>query len=308
MTGTIPLDSSILTTGKLPARRRFKNSRMPLAYTDWGRHDAPLLILIHGSRDHSRSWDDVARILHRSHHVVAVDLRGHGDSGWAQDGRYDFAAYLSDLAALCETLMVSSAAPVIIIGHSLGAHIALRYAGIYPDRVTKAIAIEAVGAPPELEARRSSSPVNRRMREWLEERQAASLAHSRKFPSVSEAVERMRARHGFLTPAQARHLTRLGLRRASGAWQWKHDPYLAVWPFPDIGADDAEGVWRQITCPTLLIRGQLSWLSDMPAKLLDCIPQAQEVLLPQSGHWPHHDALEACLSAIETFLGHGGER
>lgn len=308
MAGIIPLNSNIFTTEALPSRRRFKNSRMPLAYTDWGRSDAPLVILIHGSRDHSRSWDDIARILHRNYHVVAVDLRGHGDSGWAQDGRYDFAAYLSDLAALCETLMVSSAAPVIMIGHSLGAHIALRFAGIYPDRVAKLIAIEAVGAPPEIEVQRASLPINRRMREWLEERQAASLAHSRTFSSLSEAVERMRARHGFLTLAQAHHLTRFGLRRARGAWQWKHDPYLAVWPFPDISPDDAEGVWRQINCPTLLIRGQLSWLSDMPAKLLDSIPEAQEILLPQSGHWPHHDALESCLSAIETFLPQGGER
>ena len=54
-----------------------------LHYTDWGNASAPPLLLIYGGLDHSRSWDDVARALCSDFHVVAPDLRGHGDSGWA---------------------------------------------------------------------------------------------------------------------------------------------------------------------------------------------------------------------------------
>jgi pimeloyl-ACP methyl ester carboxylesterase len=63
-----------------PIARTFANARMPLAYVEWPRPGAPLLVLLHGSRDHSRSWDPIARALQRTHHVVAPDLRGHSDS------------------------------------------------------------------------------------------------------------------------------------------------------------------------------------------------------------------------------------
>ncbi|NIJ17928.1 alpha/beta fold hydrolase [Sphingobium vermicomposti] len=284
-------------------KRRLLNRRMPLSYAEWPHEGAPLAILVHGSRDHSRSWDALAAALHPDYHVIAPDLRGHGDSGWSQDGRYDFAAYLSDLAVLIEQLELGSQRQAILIGHSLGAHIALRFSGIYPEKVQRIVAIEAVGAPPAIEVQRLSQSIEQTTRNWLEERHEASLAAPRIFASIDEAIDRMRGRHGFLTPAQARHLTRHGLQRAGKAgWQWKHDPYLAVWAFPDISMDDARALWRNIACPALLLYGERSWPSGLPADLLRHIPDVREVRLPDSGHWPQHDAFGPCLSAIKAFL------
>ncbi|WP_449469749.1 alpha/beta fold hydrolase [Sphingobium chungangianum] len=285
-----------------PVKRRFRNGRMPLSYTEWTHEGAPLAILLHGSRDHSRSWDALANALLPDYHVIAPDLRGHGDSSWSQDGRYDFAAYLSDLAALAEQLTLGPQRQAILIGHSLGAHIALRFAATYPETIRRIVAIEAIGAPPDIEAYRFSQSVEQTARNWLEERRAASLSAPRIFASVDEAVERMRERHAFLTPAQARHMTRQGLRRAGRAgWQWKHDPYLAVWAFPDISMEDVRALWRNVACPTLLLYGDRSWPSGLPADLLAHIPNVQEVRLPGSGHWPQHDAFDACLAAIMSF-------
>lgn len=286
-----------------PVRRRFLNGRMPLSFTDWGNEGAPLAILVHGSRDHSRSWDAIAPVLQKDHHVIAPDLRGHGDSAWSQDGHYNFAAYLSDLSALWETLKGDSGRQAIVIGHSLGAHIVLRFAGVYPDAVSHIVAIEAVGAPPQIEALRNGVPVEQRIRNWFEERHAASGATPRRFSSVQEAADRMLARHPYLRPAQALHLTRHGLRRAGRtAWQWKHDPYLAVWPFPDITFEETEALWQRITCPTLLLYGERSWPSDLPGQLVGALPHAREIRLAQSGHWPHHDATAICLATIGSFL------
>lgn len=286
-----------------PIERRFLNSRMPLSYTEWPHDGAPLAILIHGSRDHSRSWDALAEALQPDYHVIAPDLRGHGDSSWSQDGRYDFAGYLSDLSALANQLGLSSQRQAILIGHSLGAHIALRFSGAYPERVRRIVAIEAVGAPLAIEEERFSQTIEQSTRNWLEERHAASLTAPRIFASAGEAVERMRGRHAFLTAAQARHLTRHGLRPAGNAgWEWKHDPYLAVWAFPDISMDDARALWRNIACPALLLYGEQSWPSSLPAELLHHIRDAREVRLPESGHWPQHDAFDACRAAITAFL------
>ena len=55
-----------------------------LHYADWGNDSAPPLLLIHGGGDHCRSWDRLARELRPHFHVVAPDLRGHGDSGWTK--------------------------------------------------------------------------------------------------------------------------------------------------------------------------------------------------------------------------------
>ncbi len=59
-----------------------------LHYADWGNQAAPPLILIHGGLDHCRTWDAVARELQPHFHIMAPDLRGHGDSEWAKGSSY----------------------------------------------------------------------------------------------------------------------------------------------------------------------------------------------------------------------------
>ena len=63
-----------------PADRFYESQGLRLHYVDWGNETAPPLILIHGGLDHCRNWDAIARELQPHFHVVAPDLRGHGDS------------------------------------------------------------------------------------------------------------------------------------------------------------------------------------------------------------------------------------
>ena len=121
------------------------SQRLRLHYVDWGNPDAPPLILLHGGRDHCRNWDWVAADLRRDYHVIAPDLRGHGDSAWSASGHYTMANYIYDLAQLIHQQKL---APVTIIAHSLGGNIALRYTGIYPENVRRIVAIEGLGPGP----------------------------------------------------------------------------------------------------------------------------------------------------------------
>lgn len=285
-----------------PISRTLVNARMPLAYMEWPNPGAPLLVLLHGSRDHSRSWDPITAVLQRTHHVVAPDLRGHGDSAWSQDGRYNYAAYLCDLNVLCDELGVSAKRPVTLVGHSLGAHIALRYAGTVPETVAQLVAIEAVGAPVALEARQTGMTLDARLRAWFDDRRRAAALQRRAFASIEEAVARMLSRHAYLTPGQAAFLTRHGLRRDEDGWHWKYDPFVNVWPFPELAIDEAMTLWARIACPTLLIYGEKSWPSTVPAQVAATIGHAQQLRLAESGHWPQHDAQDACLTAIVAFL------
>ena len=54
-------------------------------YLEWGRADAPTVILLHGGHQQSHSWDLVSLHLARRFRVLALDQRGHGDSEWARD-------------------------------------------------------------------------------------------------------------------------------------------------------------------------------------------------------------------------------
>src|ERR1700736_1718898 len=160
MQSMIPPNSD--TSG--PTSRIFFSQRLRLHYVDWGNPAAPPLLLLHGGRDHCRNWDWVASELCRDWHILAPDLRGHGDSQWSPDGNYSTAAYVYDLAQLIHQ---QELAPVTILAHSLGGNIAIRYAGIYPHRVRKLIAIEGLGPSPKEIAKQAQRTIVERMRAWI---------------------------------------------------------------------------------------------------------------------------------------------
>ncbi|MCW5736907.1 MAG: alpha/beta fold hydrolase [Enhydrobacter sp.] len=140
-------------------------------YVDWGNPMAPPLLLVHGGRDHCRNWDWVARRLRKDWHVIAPDLRGHGDSQWSPDGNYSMSAFVYDIAQLIHQQKL---APVTIVAHSLGGNISLRYAGVYPESVRKLVAIEGLGPSPKMLAERGTRSMADRIAEWVDEQRKAS--------------------------------------------------------------------------------------------------------------------------------------
>lgn len=289
-----------------PTSHGFPSQRTRLNYVDWGNPAAPLLLLLHGSRDHCRSWDRTAAALRQDWHVVAPDLRGHGDSAWSPEGRYDFASYVYDLAQLVFHL---GEMPVTIVAHSLGAHIALRYAGLYPDAVRRLVAVEAVGLPPEIEAKQRGSGFHEQMRRWIADKRAASSRQPRRYATIEDAMARMIAENPDLGEAQARDLTIHGiLRNEDGSWSWKFDNHLRVGPFPDVAPDEIVALWRRIRCPTLLVRGGRSWPSDVPDALAGTLFDARAVEIGGAGHWPQHDQFDRFIALVEPFLRGDGER
>ncbi len=284
-----------------PASRTWFSERLRLHYADWGNPTAPPLILLHGGRDHCRSWDWVAGVLREEFHVIAPDLRGHGDSQWSSAGHYTMASYVYDLAQL---IHVENLAPVSIVAHSLGGNVALRYAGIYPDNVRRLVAIEGMGPGPRASGAQDRKPIDARMRDWIEQTRTQSAEIPWRYKSLGEALGRMRAANKHLTEEVARHLTEQAVNRnEDGTYCWKFDPYVRVWPPADMTRDEIAELWCRIACPTLLVYGRESWAKN-PAEdgRLDYFRQARVLTAEGAGHWVHHDRAELFLREISAFL------
>jgi pimeloyl-ACP methyl ester carboxylesterase len=284
-----------------PASHTFFSQRLRLHYVDWGNAAGPPLLLIHGGRDHCRNWDWTAQALRDDWHIIAPDLRGHGDSQWSPDGNYALPNYIYDLAQLVHQQHL---APVTIIAHSLGGQIALRYAGIYPEAVSKLVVIEGIGPPAAWLAERVKKGIAQRMDEWIREQRALSGRLPRKYASIEDAFRRMQEENPHLTADHARHLTVHGVNQnEDGTYSWKFDNYVRAWPPYDMRGRDIAELWSRIACPTLLLHGKESWAGDPSADGRSRhLPSATVVGIDGAGHWLHHDRLDEFLKIMRGFL------
>ena len=283
-----------------PTSHFYFSQRLRLHYVDWGNAGAPPLLLIHGGRDHCRNWDWVARRLADRYHIIAPDLRGHGDSAWAIGGGYDQAAYLYDIAQLVHQTRI---APVTIIAHSLGAGIALNYCGTFPETVSKVIAIEGLGPSPKVIAEQAARSIDQRLRDAVKDRRENSGRAPRRYASLEEATARMAHENPHLSPEQARHLTVYGAHQnEDDTWSWKFDNHTR-WGVGSLSHADQHHLWRQITAPVLLVRGAESWASDpvLDGRIAN-FQNARLVNFEGAGHWVHHDKLEEFMREAEGFL------
>ena len=289
------------TTG--PTSRIYFSQRLRLHYVDWGNPTAPPLLLVHGGRDHCRNWDWIAQRLRQDWHIIAPDLRGHGDSQWTQDGDYAMAGYIYDLAQLIHQ---QELAPVTIVAHSLGGNIALRYTGMYPETVRKLVAIEGLGPSPKAFAERFAKPLDVRLRAWVDEQRGLAGRLPRRYATIEDAFKRMQDENKHLSPEQARHLTQHGVNQnEDGTYSWKFDNYVRSRLPYDLTVAEIQELWSKITCPTLLVYGKESWASN-PAedgRAAHFSPGvAKVVMMDDAGHWVHHDQLDAFMAILKDFL------
>jgi pimeloyl-ACP methyl ester carboxylesterase len=284
-----------------PSSHVFVSQRLRLHYVDWGNEDAPPLLLLHGSRDHCRNWDWVAQDLARDYHIIAPDLRGHGDSAWTNDGQYSMAAYVYDLGQLIHQLKL---APLRIVAHSLGGNISLRYTGLYPENVSRLAVIEGLGPLPNGPVEARPDRVVPRMTEWLDGQRKLSARQPKRYATIDEAFQRMQAENKHLSAPQARHLTYHGVsQNEDGTYSWKFDNYVREFPPNDLAPSEIAYLWNRITCPTLLVYGKDSWVTspDEDGRMAH-FGNARLEVFEHAGHWVHHDRTADFNAMLRGFL------
>jgi pimeloyl-ACP methyl ester carboxylesterase len=282
-----------------PTSHFYYSQRLKLHYVDWGNHDKPLAILVHGGRDHARNWDSVALDLREHFHIVAPDLRGHGDSDWAIGGAYSITDHVLDLGQLLNALEPTG--PVTLIGHSLGAGVVLQRTGVFPASVAAVVAIEGLGPPG---AMLRETPAYERMESWVIDMRALAQRKPREYATIEQAMARMREANPHLSDEMARHLTIYGVRRnENGTFSWKYDNYTRATSPYLFNLKDAMEIWSRIRCRALLVRGDSSWAGDWERDgRLDAFRSAELVTIKQAGHWVHHDQPAEFLNVVHRFL------
>lgn len=283
-----------------PTSHSYFSQRLRLHYVDWGNKDAPPLLMVHGGRDHCRNWDWIAEDLSKDYHVIAPDLRGHGDSQWAVGTTYPMTDFVYDLAQLVHQTKIT---PVNIISHSLGGNVSAFYASLFPKNVSKLINIEGFGVPKQFREH-IDKPIDERLRVWIDDTRQKSARLSKRYKSITEAFERMQAENPHLRADQARHLTIHGTNQnEDGTYSWKFDNYIRNLGPTGISEDEIHKLWGKIECPVLLIHGKESFVSDPSSDgIADCYKNATVANFEGASHWVHHDKLDEFLATARAFL------
>ena len=261
----------------------------------------PACVLLHGWLDSCGSFDRLAPILSAAGvRTLALDLRGHGDSAWVGPGGfYHVAEYVADLDGVLDALGLagSGAAPVRLLGHSLGATVALLYAGAKPERVAHVALLD--GLP--IAVRPAEVPG--RLTAYLDD---LKLPRTRRaVASLEQAAERVRKVSPLLREAAALQLAHTGVgpdpeQGAALAWKW--DPWLrAHSPMPLLEPAFLE-LLPHITAPVLLLRAGTTWIPDEAEVRARLAPMRASLAVETVAGTSHHLHLEEPEAVAERVL------
>jgi pimeloyl-ACP methyl ester carboxylesterase len=251
---------------------------------EWGGPAGSGVLLLHGGGAHAHWFDAVAAALAAGRHVVALDQRGHGESGWARPPAYATRDFVGDIVGVLDRLGWDTA---VVVGHSMGGHNAIACAAWHPERVR---ALVIVDSRPAIPAERLAQ-----MRERGER-------PPRRHPTLESAVSAFRLLPPETTadPALLAHLARESVAWRDGAFSLRFDPscYAARVPI------DGWPLLPGITAPTLVVRGEWSPILPPPMaeRLRAALPAARLVEIREAYHHLVLDRPEAFVRELREFL------
>ena len=255
-----------------------------LAYhvLEWGEANAhdTTFVLVHGFLDVAHGWRAVAERLAARAHVIAPDLRGHGDSDWiGAGGYYHYMDYVADLDDVIARL---ARRRVIAVGHSMGGGVVAYWAATRAERPHAIALLEGLGPPDQRDA-----DLPARTARWIDAWRDSPRRTPRVMAALDDAAARLRRHDPLLGEALARELAAAGTREVAGGLAWKHDPlHVTEGPYP-FRRDHAARFWRAITCPVLVVDGERSMLNlpdaERAARRAE-LRRCTHVVLPGAGH------------------------
>jgi non-heme chloroperoxidase len=265
-----------------------------LAADVWGEEASPPVLLMHGGGQTRHAWGSTARALAAAGwRAITLDLRGHGDSGWARNGDYSFTTFAADCIAVCDQLET----PPVLVGASLGGVAAILAEGNSDRVVSRGLVI--VDITPQ-----SNAAGIQRIKDFM-------ISGLGGFATLEEAADAIAAytphRERTVNPAGLQKVLRLG---ADGRWHWHWDPRFMDRGRTEVPGPDFQGLFEaalaNVQVPTLLVRGKLSdvvteeGVKDFLAK----VPHAKLADVSDAAHMVAGDQNDVFSNAVIDFLEH----
>ena len=280
-----------MTTLVQPKSMRVSVNGLDLHYLDWGNVGAPPVVCVHGYTSSAEPFNALARHFQDRFHIVAPDVRGHGESAWSPDSAYQYRDQVADLAGLVDQLGL---ARFTLIGTSMGGIIAMAFAAAHAARLV-GLVINDIGPDVEEGSQRITQMVGGRPDEFATLEDA--MAYRREISPVTAS-----------RPMSDQREVALGVLRqqADGRWVWKMDPAY-IRQRVQHGAPPRPALWpvlKSLPCPTLVVWGTESdvLLEAQARRMVGVLPRGELVKVAGVAHAP--TLVEpVVLAALERFLG-----
>ena len=261
-----------------PTMFKAKGDNIDLQLAQWG-SGRKTLLCIHGLTANCRCWDRLIPALSGSHRVLGLDLRGRGLSGKPAEG-YSLGHHVKDLRALLQDLELQR---VTLLGHSLGAYIAVAFAACYPDMVERLILLDGGG---QLSQKRWDS-IETVIKPSLERLQNV-------FPSFEAYTQPLKEAPIF-QPWTEFHETYFqhDVRKVDQGVRSRIDPAIIQQEIADIRKKDVSVHYRDIACDVLILRATRGFLGQQDLLLplhtvetmLQSILNARELAVADTNHF-----------------------
>lgn len=220
-----------------------------LAYSEWPADTGRTVLLIHGFNVQRHTWDPIVQMLAGRARFIAPDLRGHGRSSWAEEG-YRAADFASDLMVLLDQLGIDACD---VVGHSLGARVALAFCDQWRGKLGKLVLSD--GGPEHSKAgavRGAAKGAERLARHGFSSRDEALAFYEVAHPDWYPVFRELHVEHQLKT-------------NWAGKLVERSDPQL-YWVTRGAGLKDNAYLWKcaeRLRCPSLLMWGVTSAYFDL---------------------------------------------
>jgi pimeloyl-ACP methyl ester carboxylesterase len=252
-----------------------------------GRHSC---LMIHGFGEGGYVWDRVLPAIASRYDAIAPDLRGHGDSAWDAEARYDVQAHIDDVVHVIRALDLRR---LVLVGHSMGGEIAVHVAAQCADRVAGLVIVDF---GPCLNP------------EGIAMVRAEIEAANRVYSSVEEYASWLSKRRPLIAKEVLLSLAQCALRAHPGeGFRLKVDPAITRSQCRQSNAASDAGLWSllsRMAWPVLVVRGAGSAVlsRNVAERMIEIMPYARLETVPAAGHGVILDNPKGFEAAIRPFL------
>lgn len=286
----------------------FNGAGARLSAVSAGQVGKPVMVIVHGMRDHALSFVEMIQAFEADYFIVAPDLRGHGHSDKGVE--YNLLHFVADLKATFNEFGIESA---ILVGHSLGGHIASRFTATFPEHVSKLVLLDGMGPPDHGMDLRAANLRNREATEAL----LTKPNPRRQISNQADAVQRLRSNNPKLSIGLAEKIVSEGTEpHPDGGIRWRWESAVnQIWH--TFTHEESELLLQTILCPVLIVTGEhsLDYWSAMRSHLNDqtvyeaelerrkaLFKEATHEVIADAGHMLHYDQPDSLIALIREFV------